>query len=311
MVHHVENEKQGNNIIAPVSLSKPFTALVPPGNGLDEGGISLPVEFREIYGSDWVLPCGGSTPYVYVNFVISHDGRISFGGVGAASGAEVSSGNAYDIWLMALLRARADAVLIGDGILRQEPYALCTAAFMCPGDAESFASLREHDGRRERYLYVVVSQCGDIPADAATLRNPDVDTLIVTTEQGREACEALCRDSNNSACQTRVVEGEDGRVDVAALVQILGDEYGVRSIVCEGGAFMYGSMLQAGLVNDEFLSIAPLIIGPSQSEAERRPSLVDGTKFDSTHHPRFQVLSVHSQEDFVFLRSRVVSLDPA
>lgn len=39
-------------------------------------GASLPEAVRAIYG-DWHLPQFAERPYVYANFVISHDGRVS------------------------------------------------------------------------------------------------------------------------------------------------------------------------------------------------------------------------------------------
>src|SRR5579864_168231 len=96
-------------------------------------GRSLPPTVQAMYG-DWRLPEPADRPYVYVNFVLSHDGRVSFNLPGALGGGAVSLFNRHDQWLMGLLRARADAVLVGDNTLRLEPEHIWTAAGIFPED---------------------------------------------------------------------------------------------------------------------------------------------------------------------------------
>src|SRR5271166_1938066 len=57
-------------------------------------------------------------PWIYTNFVQSLDGIVSLLGK-YASGAEISQSSA-DRWLMDLLRAHADGVLMGMSTLRVE-----------------------------------------------------------------------------------------------------------------------------------------------------------------------------------------------
>src|SRR5450755_4454797 len=57
-------------------------------------------------------------PWIYTNFVQSLDGIVSLLGK-YASGAEISQSRA-DRWLMDLLRAHADAVIMGMNTLREE-----------------------------------------------------------------------------------------------------------------------------------------------------------------------------------------------
>ena len=57
-----------------------------------------------------------------------------------------------------------------------------------------------------------------------------------------------------------VESGPDGRVDLAALLR-LQREQGVRSLLCEGGPRLHGSLQAAGLVDELFLTIAPKLAG--------------------------------------------------
>jgi riboflavin biosynthesis pyrimidine reductase len=38
-------------------------------------------------------------------------------------------------------------------------------------------------------------------------------------------------------------------------------DHGVRSLLCEGGPILFGSLLRAGLVDELFLTISPVLVG--------------------------------------------------
>ena len=262
-------------------------------------GISLPAPFREIYGGDWRLPPAGTGPYVYANFVVSRDGRVSFGETGHMGGGDVSGFNRHDQWLMALLRTRADAVLVGDNTLRLEPDHLWTAEYICPTDAAAFASLRREERRSPMPLHVFLSLDGRIPADAAALRTGDIRIVVATTKSGsRRASAALA-----GRADADVLSLGEGSVDLARMVGVLSDEYGVRSLLCEGGPRVYGAMLAARQVADEFLTLSPLVIG-SRPEGPARPSLVEGVAFGPGDAPTSRLVSLRRAGDHLFLRSR-------
>ncbi len=144
----------------------------------DGAGAGLPEAFRAVYGGDWRVP--GDRPYVFVNFAVSRDGRVSFSEPGHLGGGDVSGFDARDRWLMGLLRARADAVMVGDGTMSAEPEHLWTTAGICPADADAFASLRAHEGRREHPLLVVVSKDGRLPWHASVFGRPEHEIVVVT-----------------------------------------------------------------------------------------------------------------------------------
>src|SRR5688572_8693419 len=91
----------------------PMKTITGPGSAFEllfdesgPGGRALPPELQQIYGGDWRVP--DNETYVYTNFAVSRDGRVSFDEPGHLSGGDVSGFNTHDRWLMALLRARAD-----------------------------------------------------------------------------------------------------------------------------------------------------------------------------------------------------------
>ena len=116
-------------------MLEPFTLLF---DDEPKDDTALPENLRTIYGGDWLLPEVDGRPYTYANFALSRDGRVSFNEPGHVGGGDVSGFNAHDKWLMGLLRARADAVVVGDNTLRLEPDHLWTCEYIFPDTEQQF-----------------------------------------------------------------------------------------------------------------------------------------------------------------------------
>lgn len=261
-------------------------------------GRPVPPAVQAIYG-DWRLPEFADRPYVYANFVTAHDGRVSFNMPGALGGGSVSLFNRHDQWLMGLLRARADAVLVGDNTLRLESEHVWTAEAIFPDDAAAFASLRRVEGRQDLPLQVFASHDGNIYAGAAIFRVPGIRIVVATTTAGVARARAAL---DHFGCVAYLDLGAE-RTDLSALMGALYREHGVRTLLCEGGPRLYGSLLAAGEVDDEFLTLSPMVIG-NHKDGPPRPSLVEGVAFDPASAPRSGLISVRRAGDYLFLRSR-------
>lgn len=282
-----------------VGPGTPFVSLLDEDTG---PGLGLPEPFRQMYGGDWLVPEPGATrPYTYMNFVTSRDGRVSFSAPGHFGGGDVSLFNAHDQWLMGLLRSRCDAVLNGDNTLRLDPPLLLTPDFIFPADAAAFAALRAAEGRQAVPLHIILSLEGDLPAEAALFGLSEIPLLVATTTRGVATARAVLEDRPNATVRDFGMES----VDTAALLAALRQEYGVRSLLCEGGPRTYGSLLGAGLVDDEFLTLSPIVIGNHPAGAGRhRPSLVEGIAFAPGQAPTQRLLNIRRAGDHLFLRSR-------
>lgn len=74
----------------------------------------LPDGLRTLYDGDLRFPVFTSkAPYVIANFVSTLDGVVSFNMPGESGGAQISGSNDGDRFIMGLLRASADAVMVG------------------------------------------------------------------------------------------------------------------------------------------------------------------------------------------------------
>jgi riboflavin biosynthesis pyrimidine reductase len=258
-----------------------------------ESGLGLPDRFRAVYGGDWHIPEG---PYLCVNFVTARDGRVSFSEPGHAGGGDVSGFDERDRWLMGLARSRVDAVMVGDGTMSAEPEHLWTPAGICPDDADAFAALRALEGRRDHPLLVVVSKDGRLPWHAEVFGHAELEIVVVTAGPAPGEVPP-------SAAAVSFVPFPGGRVDFGALLETLAERFGVRSIVCEGGPRLYGTLLRDGIALDELVTLSPIVIG-DDGDGAHRPSLVEGVRFAPGTGPRSRLVSVRSGGDHLYLRSR-------
>ena len=176
-------------------------------------------------------------PYVIVNFVATLDGRIAVGGrsgpIGDAADREIFHG----------LRTQADAVMCGAGTIRTERYGRMVRS-------PERRARRAAEGLKPDPLAIVVSQRLHLPADLPLLQD-EHSTVVVITESDDELPPVPA-----------AVSYLRGRADqIAPLLRQLRTEYGVRSILCEGGASLHDSLVRENLVDELFLSIAPKLAG--------------------------------------------------
>ena len=241
--------------------------------------VPLPDEVTSTFGGSFWLP----ERVVYANFVSSIDGVAAIGGVEMSSAA-ISGGASADRFMMALLRAVADAVVVGAGTVREHggPW---TAEKAYPPGAESFARLRAGNSTSESPTLVVVTASGELPGEHPAL----ADAIVVTTSAGAR-----------SLAQARVGEvidvGDVEAVDGAIVIDRL-RERGYQRILTEGGPRLMGAMLEASAVDQLFLTVSPKLIGGGP---ERSP-LTDETDL-LEREVGAQLLSIRRSEDYLFLR---------
>jgi riboflavin biosynthesis pyrimidine reductase len=241
----------------------------------------LPAGLAALYGGD----LGFARPRVYANFVSSIDGVVALGGEGE-SGQRVSGGSEPDRFVMGLLRATADAVLIGASTFRKIARALWHAYSIYPAAGALFAELRARLGLRPHPLLVVVTASGAIDPRQPALH----DALIVTTPAG----EARLRGTLPAGA--RIVAPAAGPVPARALIDLLRAD-GLQAILTEGGPQLAGELFHAGLIDELFLTTAPRLFG--RAPGDERKSLVSGADLGGQS---LTLASVRRHESFLFLR---------
>lgn len=245
------------------------------------------------------FPSPAGRPWIYANFVQSLDGIVSLLG-NEASGADIS-GLEEDRWLMDLLRAHADAVILGMGTLRteqrlQRPRPRGPVFRIMDPELQQ---LRSRLGRgRERN--VLVSARADFQlSDYAVFDGKLVDATVLTTHEGARRLQA----QRNSGVEVLGVDSAGERIDLVKAVALLQERYGIRYLLCEGGPSLYGSMLTSGLIDEKFLTVSPMEVGDMSVDG-RRPTILPGVALHKDNAVRWRWLSCRKVGDHQFHRFR-------
>ncbi|MGH4012836.1 MAG: dihydrofolate reductase family protein [Pseudonocardiaceae bacterium] len=211
---------------------------VPLRRLLPEPGIVTAVEALDGLAFADLAPA--DRPYVVLNMVATADGAATV----AQRTAPIS--NAADRQLFHELRAQVDAVLVGAGTVRTECY----------------GRLVRDPQRRERRvarglasdpLAVIVSNSLRLPADLPLLADPHSRVVVITANDA---------ELPGCAAEVSYLRSSPGHeLDLAAMLARLRTEYGVRSVLCEGGPILNASLLPAGVIDELFLTIAPTLAG--------------------------------------------------
>ncbi len=181
-------------------------------------GFGLPTTLATAYGGD----LGFTPPCLYANFVTSIDGVVALGPEYPSSGSAISGREPADRLVMGLLRACADAVLIGAGTLRATPRHRWTPDHVCPQAASDFAQLRRSLRRATQPQLVVVTASGDVPTD--------------------------------------VYKRQGSTLRMAGVLAALHAQ-GHIAVLTEGGPQLIGHLLGEGLLDELFLTTSPVLAG--------------------------------------------------
>lgn len=175
-------------------------------------------------------------PYVVINMVATLDGKAAVGGSTRGLGGEA------DRELFHTLRTQADALLIGAGTVRDERYGKAIKT-------DALRARREEEGLAPDPTMVIVSYRMELPSDLPILQEPGAPVMVATAAEGE--LEGVAAD----------VTYERTGDDLPLLLARLREDHGIRSVLCEGGPTLNSHLLAAGLADELFLSIDPVMVG--------------------------------------------------
>ena len=261
------------------------------------GGI-LPPELQARYQGRLEIPMRGDRPTLVANFVSTLDGVVALDRRGATGGREISGGFEPDRFVMGLLRATADAVLVGAGTVRASRTHGWTPGHAHPASAGAFAAWRRLLGLdTPAPATVIVTASGDL--EPRHIPGPDSEVIVVTTASGARNLADLPRGSHVEIVPVR---GPDS-VRAETLLAFL-ESRGFRVVLTEGGPTLFGELLAASLVDEVFLTLAPQLAG--RGPAADRLNLVEGAAL--TPGTSWAGLrSVMRSNDHLFLRYQLAS----
>lgn len=251
-------------------------------------------------------------PWIYSNFVQSLDGIASFKGRHPL-GSDISQ-SPQDRWLMDLLRAHADAIILGVNTLMEEARVSSGRGPVYRIEEPALRELRGKLGRR-RETNIFVTGAARLNLDAYHVFDGDlVDTFIVTTSTGA----ARLLEKKPHPHVRIIISGKGDLVDLASAMRTLRRTFGMEYLLCEGGPTLYGYMSREGLIDEKFVTISPVEVGlripleqePSEGEKANpptlRPTTFDAPGFTKENAPWWQWLSCRRVGEHQFSRYRRV-----
>ncbi len=169
-------------------------------------------------------------PYIILNTAMSLDGRI------ARKGERVVFSNELDKARRDDIRKSVDGVMVGiNTVLIDNP------------------KLTISEKREENPARIIIDGHGKVPDDANVLNDKAKNIVVVSIDAEPYRIEELSRKASVIVC------GDD-EVDVVKLMDEL-YKRGIKRVLLEGGGHLNKSMLEANLIDEIYVSVAPVVIG--------------------------------------------------
>lgn len=217
---------------------------------------------------------------VYSNTAMSADGKI-----GTVAHDHVAIGSPEDRRVMQVLRAQADAVLVGGQTFRNWPLPL----------VEDPAALRPDEPRLPRtrpVVNAVLTRRGLLQARPRPGRWPDPRVRLVVYG-GPEVDADAHRELLGAEVRTRPDP------DVSWVLDEL-EAMGCRAVLIEGGGDLIFQVLRAGRLDELFLTVCPLLIGGAGA-----PTPLDGAGLPADALVELTLRDVRRVDDELFLHYQV------
>ena len=257
--------------------------------------LPLPPELARLYGR-LAFPLHPGHAHVIGNFVTTLDGVVELNESGHAGGGDISGFNRHDRMVMGLLRAVADAVIVGAGTLRSVPQHRWAAQYIYPPLADVFQQLRINMGKPTPPLNVIVTTRGAVDLNLPVFQSGEVPVLLVTNTQGEERI----RSQNPQPFVQLSAIQSAGPLSAQAILQEVNFIRQCQMILVEGGPQLMGDFFAEQALDELFLTLAPQIAG--RDGKVERPGLVKGKRF-APEDPRWGTLvSVKRGGSHLFLR---------
>ena len=185
-------------------------------------------------------------PYVRNKLAMSLDGRTAM----ADGESKWITGEAARNDVQRL-RARSSAIVTGVGtILADDPS----------------MTIRLENTERQP-LRVIIDTNLSTPPDAKILKEPG-NTLIITCSEDEDVITQL----TDNGAEVKQIQGHNGAVDLNAMLIMLGSMQ-VNEVLLETGATLSGAMLEAKLIDEIVIYMAPVLMGDEARGLYRLPHL--------------------------------------
>lgn len=193
----------------------------------------------ELSDAELVVSLRSGAPVLRVNFVSSVDGAVTHDGRSGGLSGEA------DKRYFELLRRACDVVLVGAGTVRDEGYGPMRVS-------EESARWRLENGLSEHPVFAIVSGSLALDPDSHIFTQAPVRPIVVTST--RAPADLLARFEQVA----ETIVGGANWIDVPHMLAEL-HARGLTQVLCEGGPTLFGSLLEADVVDELFLTVSPTL----------------------------------------------------
>lgn len=178
--------------------------------------------------------------------VTSLDGSVTLRAVSEGLGGPA------DKQALARIRDACDVILIGAGTARDESYP------PYPGGPER-QRRREAKSLAPRPPVAMVTRTGGLPDGHPLVADPERAPIVIVAAADEAGARAALAPTPAGGAIDWLVAG-DATVDWAAALAGLAAR-GLHRVSCEGGPRINAALLDAGLIDEAFVTIAPALVG--------------------------------------------------
>ena len=223
-------------------------------------------------------------PFVAATFAMTADGRIT-----TREFTPVDFTSREDKLHLLRQRALADAVLVGHSTLKKDNVRLG----LPKGEMREERIAR---GQTPSPVRVIVSNEGRIDSSLKIFASDIAPIVIFSTTR------MPARYQKELRKKATLHLSEAVSVDLAWMLQQLRRDYRVRTVACEGGAALFRSMIELGLIDQLNLTIAPYLFG-----GKTAPTLTGLSTDFLPASVRFTLKNMRTVGDECFLTYRIKS----
>lgn len=283
--------------------------------GYHEPGLACE-QIERVYGPLSFPEKPAGRPLTYASYVMSIDGKIAFeddetGPLIARTNHLDPDGALADFWVLNLLRAQCDGILIGAGTLVKEP------DYSGSAYDPTLLEARLAAGKPAAPFTVIVTRSGrGIPFQNPVFSCPEVPVLVATSPEGYAALKKeidrphFLLNGDDQRPMQAVLAAHHGEIGVAVtgtgsepdareLLSLL-DAMGMERVLVESPAYCH-HLMQEGMLDELFINTSALMVGGQATGiGSREPS------FSSTDHPLAEVVTLHVHNaSFLYTRYRM------
>ncbi len=182
-------------------------------------------------------------PRILLNFAVTVDGKVS-----TASQTPSGFTSPFDKHRLLEIRSLGDALIVGRNTLEIDKMSMGLPD-------EALRQARIQRGQSEYPLRVIVSNSGELSRELNIFRHQFSPIVIYSTTRMPAANQTELAD------KAELHLGTGDRVNIQEILQHLYETHQVRTLVCEGGPRLANALAELDVIDELFLTIAPILAG--------------------------------------------------